>query len=86
MEEWRFVVENDGVALWKSRDGGRMKITDSRCPDRPAYFDLKMRLHCEDGPARILKDGTPEWWYHDTKLDCDNQQDFERLLKLKVYW
>lgn len=44
------------------------------------------RLHRIDGPAIIWSDGNQEWWYQDMTFNVDNQQDFERLLRLKVFW
>ena len=84
-EEWIFGVEIDGATLWYNKDATRRKITEKNS-NRVLYFDAKMGLHREDGPARILKDGTPEWWYHDTQIHCSSQEEFERFLKLKIYW
>ena len=45
------------------------------------------KLHREDGPAiewpgHLVK----EWWYNDVKIATSSQEEFERLMKLKVFW
>ena len=42
-------------------------------------------LHRLDGPAI---EGTCyfQWYYNNHKVECDNQQDFERLIKLRLLW
>lgn len=27
-----------------------------------------------------------EWWYHGTKIECSSQEEFERIIKMKVFW
>jgi hypothetical protein len=44
------------------------------------------KLHCEDGPAIIYSDGRKKWYYQGTHIPCSSQEEFERLLKLKVFW
>lgn len=43
-------------------------------------------LHREDGPAAEWKDGHKEWWYNDNRIDCTTQEEFERLIKLELFW
>jgi hypothetical protein len=42
--------------------------------------------HREDGPAIIFPNGLERWFYHGEHVDCYSQKEFERLLKLKVFW
>lgn len=45
--------------------------------------------HREDGPAIICKGeekGTVKWYLNGVLLPCSSQKEFERLLKLKVFW
>ena len=53
------------------------------------------QLHKENGPARILIDLNSklplpeeilEWWYNGERIKCDSQEEFERKIKLKVFW
>ncbi len=43
------------------------------------------RTHREDGPAIEWGDSGLEWYYNDKKIDVENQKDFERWKKLKVF-
>ena len=49
-------------------------------------YYMEGKLHRLDGPAKIFKDGRLEWWYQDNKINVTNQRDFERIIKLKIYW
>lgn len=40
-------------------------------------------IHNETGPAKILADGTKEWWFNGV---CLSQTNYEKYLKLKVFW
>jgi hypothetical protein len=42
--------------------------------------------HRFDGPAVEWNDGRKEWWYQGKYINCQSQQEFERLIKLKVFW
>jgi hypothetical protein len=48
------------------------------------------KLHREDGPAIEYDDGYKEWWYHGENLTLTlgvhSQEEFDRLIKLKVFW
>jgi hypothetical protein len=47
---------------------------------------LNGQLHREDGPAVKYADSYKAWYYQDKCLDCQNNEEFFRLLKLKVFW
>lgn len=42
--------------------------------------------HREDGPAIEHSDGYKEWHYEGKYVDCNSQEQFERLIKLKAFW
>ena len=42
--------------------------------------------HCSTGPAMEFPWGVNYWYFHGTEVPCRTQQQFERLLKLKVFW
>lgn len=44
------------------------------------------KRHCSTGPAMDFPWGTKYWYYHGTEVPCKNQKQFERLLKIKVFW
>jgi hypothetical protein len=63
--------------------------------DGPAYRHLingnrewyqNGKRHRIEGPALECCDGYEEWYYEDQKIDCKTQKEFERLIKLKLFW
>jgi hypothetical protein len=44
------------------------------------------KLHREDGPAVEHIHGSKYWYYHDKAIDCENQEEFERIIKMKAFW
>lgn len=47
---------------------------------------LHGQLHRIDGPAVEHAKGAKQWYLNDKRINCDNQEMFERLLKLKAFW
>ncbi len=46
----------------------------------------KKILHCEDGPAvENFITGEKEWWINGVKI-ADNEEDFNKYLKMKMFW
>ncbi|HKQ22237.1 MAG TPA: hypothetical protein VJS91_09370 [Nitrososphaeraceae archaeon] len=43
-------------------------------------------LHKTDGPAVINSDGTKEWWFKGTKIECTTRKEFEQHMRLKAFW
>lgn len=43
-------------------------------------------LHREDGPAIEWAHGAKSWYYLNRHIPVDNQEDFERYLKVKSFW
>jgi hypothetical protein len=44
------------------------------------------KLHREDGPAIEHANGYKAWFYHRQRIDCQSNQEFLRLVKLKAFW
>jgi hypothetical protein len=49
------------------------------------YCDNGRLYHREDGPAVIMDDRI-SWWYRGQKLDCQTQQEFKQLMKMRAFW
>ncbi len=47
------------------------------------FHDKRHRL---DGPAVEYGDGRKEWYYLGDKVECESQEEFERLIKLRSLW
>ena len=43
-------------------------------------------LHRVDGPAREFTNGDKYWYYEGKFIDCKSQEEFERYIKLKLFW
>ena len=50
------------------------------------YYLLDYKFHRLDGPAIKYNDGEKEWYYEDNFIDCNSQEEFERYIKLKLFW
>jgi hypothetical protein len=46
---------------------------------------LNGELHRLDGPA-IIDDVEKRWYYNGDFIECNSQEEFERLIRLKVLW
>ena len=41
--------------------------------------------HREDGPAIEYANGRKYWYYHGKKIDCQSQEEFERIISLLLF-
>jgi hypothetical protein len=44
------------------------------------------KRHRTDGPACEYVNGAKEWWIEGKRIYCNSQEEFERYLKLKLFW
>jgi len=44
------------------------------------------QLHREDGPAVKYSDGSKYWYYEGKRINCNSQEEFEKIIKLKIFW
>ena len=42
--------------------------------------------HRLDGPAMEYTDGYKLWYYQGEHIECKSQKEFERILRLKIFW
>jgi len=47
---------------------------------------IEGKRHRIDGPAVIFDYGEKEWWYQGDLINCSSQEEFERIIKLKIFW
>jgi hypothetical protein len=50
------------------------------------YWYLCGKKHRENGPAIEEANGDKEWWYHGQPINCQSNEEYFRLLKLKAFW
>ena len=49
-------------------------------------------IHRLNGPAIILNHSTfnsyvvKDWWFNDQYIKCSSQEEFDRLIKLRLLW
>jgi hypothetical protein len=81
-KEW-----NDGTKCW-FQNGKRHRIDGPAIeyPDGEKHWYQNGLLHRLDGPALEYSGGDKEWYYEDEYIDCKSQEEFERLIKLKLFW
>ena len=61
--------------------------------DGPAYegvngdkgWYINNSFHREDGPAIEYADGSKVWYYHGKWIDCKDNQEFLRMIKLMAF-
>lgn len=44
------------------------------------------QLHRSDGHAIEYYNGCKVWYYQNQRIECDSQEEFERIIKLKILW
>jgi hypothetical protein len=77
----------DGRKEWWQNDL-RHRIDGPAVEDIDGYKEwwkngLRHRL---DGHAIEYSDGCGLWYYEGEKIDCNSQEEFERYIKLKLFW
>ena len=75
MSNYHKIINSDGsICYYNNGDGST------------AYYNEDGAYHRKDGPAYIHFDGIEEWYYNGKLIECDNQEMFERLIRLKAFW
>jgi len=77
----------DGEKRWyrddkvHREDGPAVELTSG-----DKYWCRNDKVHREDGPAVELANGTKYWYYRGMEINCSNQQQFKKILKMKAFW
>ena len=50
------------------------------------YYYLNDKKHRIDGPAIECANGEKYWHYKGKFIECNLQEEFERYVKLKLFW
>ncbi|HEX4373634.1 MAG TPA: hypothetical protein VHZ50_10060 [Puia sp.] len=56
------------------------------CVNGYKEWSLNGKRHRLDGPAIEFIDGNKWWYYHGKNINCNSQQEFEKIIKLKEFW
>ena len=66
-------------------DGPAEVINEHCCYGNGSFWYKEGKQHRLDGPA-IIKDDEKYWYYEGKEIDCKSQEEFDRLIKLKLFW
>jgi hypothetical protein len=82
------IVEKDEYAICYYLNGKLHKIggpaVEYSNGDKAWYQNgLQHRI---DGPAIECANGEKYWYYEDELINCNSQEEFERLVKLELFW
>ena len=50
------------------------------------WWHLNGNLHREDGPAVEYANGYKFWYYQNKRINCKDNQEFLRMVKLMAFW
>jgi hypothetical protein len=83
-KNWTSSTMSDGIIVWEDEEGNLRKMESD---DYICYYDQDEQIHRSDGPARVFSGGNMnEFYFHGEKIECDNLEEFKRLVKLKSFW
>lgn len=77
----------DGTKYWyingkqHREDGPAVEYRDGS-----KFWFINDELHREDGPAVEYGNGHKLWYYHNQHIKCSSQEEFEKLIKLRMFW
>jgi hypothetical protein len=80
-------IYSDGDKFWYKdgkfhrEDGPAVEYIDGT-----KYWFINGQYHREDGPAIEHANGDKSWYLNDKKINCETQEEFERLVRLKAFW
>ena len=77
---------NSGHKEW--RQNGKLHRIDGpaiECANGYKEWYQNGLLHRINGPA-VEHNEYKAWYYEDELIDCNSQEEFERLIKLKLFW
>jgi hypothetical protein len=81
------IVYDDGSELWYKNS--KLHRLDGPAIERSNGDKVWYKnglCHRLNGPAIEHTNGYKEWWIEGKKIECDSQEEFERLIKLKLFW
>jgi hypothetical protein len=84
------VINEFGTKSWYNEDG-KLHREDGPAAEyingaKEWYLDGKR--HREEGPAiEFAGRGRDKYWYYNGEyVDCSTQKEFERIIKLRMFW
>lgn len=56
------------------------------CFNGTKYWIINGKSHREDGPAIVYASGGKSWYLNDELIDCKDNEEFLRVVKMKAFW
>lgn len=81
------IILNNGTKVWvKNGEWHREGGPAVEYADGSTIWMINDVKHRIDGPAVNFISGTKEWWYNGKRIDCTTQEEFDRLIRLELFW
>jgi hypothetical protein len=80
-----YVIAEAGSKCWYN-DKGQLHRDDGPAAELRSgnkYWCINGKFHRLDGPAIERCDLHQEWWIDGTKIDCNDNDEFLRIVKMK---
>ena len=89
-----YEVGSDGTERWWLCTDDCLTYKLHREEDLPAVVFTDGRKtwyvngirHRTTGPAIVRADGTKEWYLNGEQIDCHSQEEFEKIVKLLIFF
>lgn len=86
--EGEWIIDSSGNRYKEDENG------DLHCENGPAFISytgnkhwyIHGNKHREDGPATEYENGYRGWWLNGNWIHVDSQEEFERFMKLELFW
>ena len=79
-------IHRNGARYWIKNNDYHRKNGPAIINNRSIFWVFEGKNHRLDGPAVILFGGKKLWYYQGTEIKCSNQEEFDKLIKLKMLW
>lgn len=89
-EDGPAIERKNGAKEWyqngkRYREGGQPTV-ENFGGGLKEWHNIKGQYHREDGPAIECIDETKYWYYNGKQIECNSQEEFLKLIKLKAFW
>lgn len=82
---YKHIYENRTV--WRNQADELHRVDGPAIEWHDGYKEwyLHGKIHRLDGPAIENSNGTKSWYYEGEFINCNSQQEFKRLIKLRTF-
>jgi len=81
------IIDKLGIKYWYEDDQlHRIDSPACKYANSNKCWYIEGKHHRIDGPAVEYINGSKVWYYQGRYSDCQTQQQFEKLIKLRLFW